>query len=97
MSEQRAEYPASGMTGASQTVAPWPSGQHAPPRDEEQDRRGDPVRQSLLDVRHEVAKAVVGQDSTVTGMLIALLSRGHVLLEGVPGVAKQNNKKKRLG
>ena len=48
----------------------------------------DPVRQALLDVRHEVAKAVVGQDSTVTGMLIALLSRGHVLLEGVPGVAK---------
>ncbi|HYH77937.1 MAG TPA: MoxR family ATPase [Arthrobacter sp.] len=48
----------------------------------------DPVRQSLLDVRNEVAKAVVGQDSTVTGMLIALLAQGHVLLEGVPGVAK---------
>ncbi|MDQ6752618.1 MAG: MoxR family ATPase [Actinomycetota bacterium] len=48
----------------------------------------DPVRQALLDVRREVAKAVVGQDSTVTGMLIALLARGHVLLEGVPGVAK---------
>jgi len=48
----------------------------------------DPARQALLDVRHEVAKAVVGQDSTVTGMLIALLSHGHVLLEGVPGVAK---------
>jgi MoxR-like ATPase len=48
----------------------------------------DPARQSLLDVRHEVAKAVVGQDSTVTGLLIALLSQGHVLLEGVPGVAK---------
>jgi MoxR-like ATPase len=38
--------------------------------------------------RHEVAKAVVGQDATVTGLLIALLSQGHVLLEGVPGVAK---------
>ena len=49
---------------------------------------GDPVRQALLDVRREVAKAVVGQDATVTGMLIALLARGHVLLEGVPGVAK---------
>jgi MoxR-like ATPase len=48
----------------------------------------DPVRQSLLDVRREVAKAVVGQDAAVTGMLIALLARGHVLLEGVPGVAK---------
>ena len=48
----------------------------------------DPVRQALLDVRREVAKAVVGQDAPVTGMLIALLARGHVLLEGVPGVAK---------
>ena len=51
-------------------------------------RAPDPVRQALLDVRHEVAKAVVGQDATVTGLLIALLSQGHVLLEGVPGVAK---------
>ncbi|TLM75932.1 MoxR family ATPase [Pseudarthrobacter sp. NamB4] len=48
----------------------------------------DAARQALLDVRHEVAKAVVGQDATVTGLLIALLSQGHVLLEGVPGVAK---------
>ncbi|WP_026818925.1 AAA family ATPase [Arthrobacter castelli] len=48
----------------------------------------DPSREALLRVRSEVAKAVVGQDSTVTGLLIALLTRGHVLLEGVPGVAK---------
>ncbi|MHC6592503.1 AAA family ATPase [Arthrobacter sp. C152] len=48
----------------------------------------DPARQALLEVRREVAKAVVGQDGTVTGVLIALLSQGHVLLEGVPGVAK---------
>jgi MoxR-like ATPase len=48
----------------------------------------DSARQALLDVRHEVAKAVVGQDATVTGLLIALLAQGHVLLEGVPGVAK---------
>ena len=48
----------------------------------------DSARQALLDVRHEVSKAVVGQDATVTGLLIALLSHGHVLLEGVPGVAK---------
>lgn len=48
----------------------------------------DAARQALLAVRQEVAKAVVGQDGTVTGLLIALLSQGHVLLEGVPGVAK---------
>lgn len=39
-------------------------------------------------VRTEVGKAVVGQDGAVTGLLIALLAGGHVLLEGVPGVAK---------
>src|ERR1700722_5630258 len=39
-------------------------------------------------VRTEIAKAVVGQDSVVSGLVLALLCRGHVLLEGVPGVAK---------
>ncbi|MDI6943106.1 MULTISPECIES: AAA family ATPase [Microbacterium] len=39
-------------------------------------------------VRQEIGKAVVGQDGAVSGLLIALLARGHVLLEGVPGVAK---------
>ena len=39
-------------------------------------------------VREEVAKAVVGQDEAVSGLLIGLLCGGHVLLEGVPGVAK---------
>ncbi|MGA4542894.1 MoxR family ATPase [Uniformispora flossi] len=39
-------------------------------------------------LRGEVAKVVVGQDSVVSGLVIALLCRGHVLLEGVPGVAK---------
>jgi len=48
----------------------------------------DAARDSLIALRSEVAKAVVGQDSAVTGLLIALLCRGHVLLEGVPGVAK---------
>lgn len=46
------------------------------------------ARQALLAVRQEVAKVVVGQDAAVSGLLIALLSRGHILLEGVPGVAK---------
>lgn len=46
------------------------------------------LRSALADVRLEVAKAVVGQDAAVSGLVIALLCRGHVLLEGVPGVAK---------
>ena len=46
------------------------------------------ARDRLSAVRHEVAKAVVGQDAAVSGLLVALLSGGHVLMEGVPGVAK---------
>ena len=46
------------------------------------------LREALAGVRREVGKAVVGQDAAVTGLVIALLCRGHVLLEGVPGVAK---------
>jgi MoxR-like ATPase len=48
----------------------------------------DDPRAALHRLRAEVAKAVVGQDAVVTGLVIALLCRGHVLLEGVPGVAK---------
>ncbi|TFD37656.1 MoxR family ATPase [Cryobacterium sp. TMT2-10] len=48
----------------------------------------DTLRGSLAQVRTEVGKAVVGQDGAVTGLIIALLARGHVLVEGVPGVAK---------
>ena len=46
------------------------------------------ARDALIALRAEVGKAVVGQDAAVTGLVIALLCRGHVLLEGVPGVAK---------
>src|SRR3954465_2056270 len=49
---------------------------------------GDVARAALGAVRAEVAKAVVGQDAAVTGLVIALVCRGHVLIEGVPGVAK---------
>jgi MoxR-like ATPase len=39
-------------------------------------------------IRGEVAKAIVGQDGLVDHLLVALLARGHVLLEGPPGTAK---------
>lgn len=45
-------------------------------------------RERLAALRTEIGKAVVGQDSAVTGLVIGLLAEGHVLLEGVPGVAK---------
>jgi MoxR-like ATPase len=48
----------------------------------------DDPRAAIARVRVEVAKAVIGQDAAVTGLLVGLLCRGHVLIEGVPGVAK---------
>src|SRR5580698_3070219 len=39
-------------------------------------------------VRAEIGKVIVGQQSVVDGVLICLLSGGHVLLEGVPGLGK---------
>lgn len=53
------------------------------------DTDDDPeARAALEQVRQSIGKAVVGHQDTVTGLLVALLVRGHVLLEGVPGVAK---------
>ncbi len=42
----------------------------------------------LNEVRQEIAKVIVGQQDVVDGVLICLLSGGHVLLEGVPGLGK---------
>jgi MoxR-like ATPase len=42
----------------------------------------------LQDVEQSVHERVVGQDDTIRGLLIALLTGGHVLLEGLPGLAK---------
>src|SRR6188472_4170027 len=46
------------------------------------------ARGPILALREEVAKVVVGQHGTLSGLVAALLVRGHVLLDGVPGVAK---------
>lgn len=43
---------------------------------------------SLESIRHEIGKVIVGQDKMVELMLAGLLCEGHVLIEGVPGVAK---------
>lgn len=48
----------------------------------------DAAREALLALRTEISRAVIGQEAVVSGLVIALLCRGHVLLEGVPGVAK---------
>ncbi len=48
----------------------------------------DDVRELARNIREQVSKAVVGQTETVDHLLIALMSQGHVLLEGPPGTAK---------
>ncbi|MEO1937631.1 MAG: MoxR family ATPase [Sulfurimonas sp.] len=42
----------------------------------------------IEDVKKEVAKVVVGQQKMIDSLLIALLCEGHILIEGVPGLAK---------
>lgn len=46
------------------------------------------LQQKVKDVMSEVAKVVVGQEYMVNRLLIGLFTNGHVLLEGVPGLAK---------
>ncbi len=48
----------------------------------------DELRRLRERVLGEVRKAVVGQDDALDALLVAVLSQGHVLLEGVPGTAK---------
>jgi len=42
----------------------------------------------IKNIKQEIQKVIVGQEALVDGMLIALLSGGHILVEGVPGIAK---------
>ena len=49
---------------------------------------GAPPRERMEAVLYEMRRVVVGQDRLLDRVLVALLSRGHVLLEGVPGLAK---------
>ena len=39
-------------------------------------------------IKNEISKVIVGQEKLIDGLLIGLLTRGHILLEGVPGLAK---------
>src|SRR3954452_20757548 len=54
---------------------------HTPPR------REDP-RAAVEEALYEVKRVIVGQDAMLERLLVALLAGGHVLLEGVPGLAK---------
>src|SRR5438132_13761215 len=46
------------------------------------------LRDAFNDIKQQLARVIVGQDQVIEELLIALFSRGHCILEGVPGLAK---------
>lgn len=46
------------------------------------------LRERYTKLREEIAKVIIGQDKVIEQLLMAILSRGHALLMGVPGLAK---------
>ena len=46
------------------------------------------IADSVGKIRKQLARVIVGQDEVIDELLMAIFSRGHVILEGVPGLAK---------
>jgi len=46
------------------------------------------MKEKIEEIKNEIKKVIVGQDTMIEGLLIGLICEGHVLLEGVPGLAK---------
>ena len=67
-------------TGAAKPAAPAASGEDV--------ARAKKLLESYAKITQELGKLVVGQEDVIEQLLIAVLARGHCLLEGVPGLAK---------
>ena len=46
------------------------------------------MNEKIIQLKQELSKAVIGQETMIEGLVIGLLSDGHILIEGVPGLAK---------
>lgn len=46
------------------------------------------IKDRLQDIQHHVGRGLLGQESLLRGLMVGLLADGHVLIEGVPGLAK---------
>ena len=46
------------------------------------------LKESVLKIKEEIGKVIIGQESFIELLVVALLADGHVLIEGVPGIAK---------
>ena len=55
---------------------------------EELKSRVEEAHSLVSSIRQEIARVVVGQNDMIDGLLIGLFTKGHILIEGVPGLAK---------
>jgi len=46
------------------------------------------MNEKIVELKKEISKAVIGQEQMIDALIIGLLTNGHILLEGVPGLAK---------
>ena len=46
------------------------------------------MNEKISKIKNEVAKVVIGQEKMIDGLLVGLLCEGHILIEGIPGLAK---------
>jgi MoxR-like ATPase len=53
-----------------------------------QEQRSEELRRKAISVVNEVRKVIIGKDEIIVKVLLAMLSRGHILLEDIPGVGK---------
>jgi MoxR-like ATPase len=72
--------------GATDTILPASEGNSSLAQDDLQAIRR--LREAFDQIKKELARVIVGQDQVIEELLIALFSRGHCILEGVPGLAK---------
>src|SRR5438094_3544385 len=70
----------------SNSTAAAPTVSATPPGDEVQ--AIEQLHSRYASIRQQIAGVIVGMDDVIEQLLIAMLCRGHVILEGVPGLAK---------
>ena len=58
------------------------------PSQDQVERQIEQFRKSFAIVREEVSRIIVGNEDNIVGIMTCLLVRGHVLLEGIPGIGK---------
>jgi MoxR-like ATPase len=76
------------MANPQPVQTPAPRSAEAPKPLPEDVKRAEALVISYQKIKAELAKLIVGQDEVIEQLLIAILAKGHCLLEGVPGLAK---------